>query len=285
MKHAFLISAHKNFEQIQLLISTLTFGDVFIHVDKKQDALFNKIKQRYMNDQNIYVLENRIDVNWSGFSQVKATLALFDEVKKTKNEYDYIHFISGQDLLLMNENKFNQTLIEKGQNCEFIDFEPIGKYAWRLNIFNFFRENKNNRKLIYRISDIFLRMIQIAFVHRKNFEGLDLYKGSQWFSITFNCFEYILEKVKEEGYMEKYDYTACADEHFFQNLILNSKFKESTINNNLRYIDFDGMATSPRTLELLDYEKLINGDYIFARKFDMDVDSQIVKNIVNDINN
>ena len=37
LNHAFILSAHTNFEQIKLLLSTLHFGDVFIHVDKKSE--------------------------------------------------------------------------------------------------------------------------------------------------------------------------------------------------------------------------------------------------------
>lgn len=36
LKHAFILSVHTNFSQIKVLIKTLLFGDVFIHVDKKQ---------------------------------------------------------------------------------------------------------------------------------------------------------------------------------------------------------------------------------------------------------
>ena len=44
LNHAFILSAHTNFEQIKLLLSTLHFGDVFIHVDKKSEELYQKLK-------------------------------------------------------------------------------------------------------------------------------------------------------------------------------------------------------------------------------------------------
>ena len=54
LNHAFILSAHTNFEQIKLLLSTLHFGDVFIHVDKKSEELYQKLKVEYSNAQNIY---------------------------------------------------------------------------------------------------------------------------------------------------------------------------------------------------------------------------------------
>ena len=76
LKHAFILSVHTNFSQIKVLIKTLLFGDVFIHVDKKQQTLFEQLKEYYSTYENVYVIENRITVNWSGLSQVKATLNL-----------------------------------------------------------------------------------------------------------------------------------------------------------------------------------------------------------------
>ena len=44
LKHAFIMSVHTNLEQLQVLVTALQFGDVYIHVDKKQDALFKQLK-------------------------------------------------------------------------------------------------------------------------------------------------------------------------------------------------------------------------------------------------
>lgn len=76
MKVAFLMQCHKNPEQINLLLEALNHPmvDVFVHVDKKSQAIKDKITQR----AGIYILPEQqcVDVQWAQYSQVEATLQL-----------------------------------------------------------------------------------------------------------------------------------------------------------------------------------------------------------------
>jgi len=99
MKIAYMIQAHKNFEQIKFLVESLLYkqNGIFIHIDKKNDKLYRKLKDYYINNDNVNIIDNRVSVNWSGFSQVEATINLMEEIDKIDKTYDYISFISGQD--------------------------------------------------------------------------------------------------------------------------------------------------------------------------------------------
>lgn len=280
LKHAFIMSVHTNLEQLQVLVTALQFGDVYIHVDKKQDTLFQQLKEIYKNNSNVFLVEDRVSVNWSGFSQVQATIKLFELVESTKRTYDYIHFISGQDLPLMSHAQMDDYIEGKGIDQQFVEVNDIDSYKWRLTQYSFFRENPNNRKKLYRLTDIALRLIQMPFVRRKNFKGFQLYKGSQWFSITYECMKYILSYIRENDYCSKFAYTACPDEHFFQVLLMNSKYKDKVLKYNLRYIVFEGLNASPKTLGVEDMDYFMNGQYMFARKFDMNKDRQVISKIL-----
>lgn len=280
LKHAFIMSVHTNLEQLQVLVTALQFGDVYIHVDKKQDTLFQQLKEIYKNNSNVFLVEDRVSVNWSGFSQVQATIKLFELVESTKRTYDYIHFISGQDLPLMSHAQMDDYIEGKGIDQQFVEVNDIDSYKWRLTQYSFFRENPNNRKKLYRLIDIALRLIQMPFVRRKNFKGFQLYKGSQWFSITYECMKYILSYIRENDYCSKFAYTACPDEHFFQVLLMNSKYKDKVLKYNSRYIVFEGLNASPKTLGVEDMDYFMNGQYMFARKFDMNKDRQVISKIL-----
>lgn len=280
LRHAFIMSVHTNLEQLQVLVTALQFGDVYIHVDKKQDTLFQQLKEIYKNNSNVFLVEDRVSVNWSGFSQVQATIKLFELVESTKRTYDYIHFISGQDLPLMSHAQMDDYIEGKGIDQQFVEVNDIDSYKWRLTQYSFFRENPNNRKKLYRLIDIALRLIQMPFVRRKNFKGFQLYKGSQWFSITYECMKYILSYIRENDYCSKFAYTACPDEHFFQVLLMNSKYKDKVLKYNSRYIVFEGLNASPKTLGVEDMDYFMNGQYMFARKFDMNKDRQVISKIL-----
>lgn len=280
LRHAFIMSVHTNLEQLQVLVTALQFGDVYIHVDKKQDTLFLQLKEIYKNNSNVFLVEDRVSVNWSGFSQVQATIKLFELVESTKRTYDYIHFISGQDLPLMSHAQMDDYIEGKGTDQQFVEVNDIDSYKWRLTQYSFFRENPNNRKKLYRLTDIALRLIQMPFVRRKNFEGFELYKGSSWFSITYECMKYILSYIRDNDYCSKFRYTACPDEHFFQVLLMNSKYKDKVLKYNSRYIVFEGLNASPKTLGVEDMDYFMNGQYMFARKFDMNKDRQVISKIL-----
>lgn len=123
MKLAFLIQAHKSFNQLEKLICYLNENDcgIYVHIDLKYENLYSKLK-------------NRKNVIWSGFSQVKATLEMMKQVNL--QNYDYISLISGEDLLIKPIDEF-KNLLKRYKGSEFIEFEDIGNKKWRLKKYSF----------------------------------------------------------------------------------------------------------------------------------------------------
>ncbi len=273
-----MIQAHKGEKQLVELINILLGmnSDVFIHIDVKSENLYSRIKEKYSNNKQIFIIEDRVRVNWSGFSQVKATLKLMNAIRLSQRKYDYVHLISGQDFPIKSSKYISQFLSEN-YGKEFMEYRDINQHWWRLKCYNFFRENKKNRTLYMRILDNVIRRPQKYFIRRNNLKGFNLYFGSQWFTITNHCLNYILDYIeKNPGYLDEFKYTSCPDEHFFQILILNSPLKNNVVNNNLRYIDWSQGGNSPKTLTLDDWEDLQKSDQLFARKFDLKIDEKII---------
>lgn len=279
LKHAFIMNVHTNFEQVKLVVDSLQFGDVYIHVDKKNEGLYHKIQEEYGDKNNIFLVRDRVYVNWSGFSQVEATLRLLYLVNKTGRTYNYIHFISGQDLLVLSQYELDEYLMKNGLDKQYVEVEEIGAYKWRLLCYSFFRENKNNRKLYYRILDNLIRLPQLLLIKRHTFDDMTLYKGSSWFSITYDCLLYILDYLQNNRYIDRFKYTACSDEHFFQILLMNSKYRDNVMGKNGRYIIFEGLNASPKILDESDFLEFTNGEFMFARKFNYDFAKSTLKKL------
>ena len=96
MNIAYIIQAHTGENQLVSLINQLTDADtdIFLHIDKKNDQLNSNILERYLLVSNVYIVKDRVGVNWSGFSMVEATLKLMNMVQDIGKKYDYISFIS-----------------------------------------------------------------------------------------------------------------------------------------------------------------------------------------------
>ncbi len=216
-----MIQAHKNFEQIKFLVESLLYkqNGIFIHIDKKNDKLYTKLKNYYINKY-----------------------------------------------------------LEKNKGKNFIEYDNIGRYEWRIKRYSIFTEFPNNRKIYIRVLDKVLRICQNILPKRKNLKNMNLYIGSQWFTIEYECMKYILKfiRLNDGRYIKDFKYTACSDEHFFQTIVMNSKYKDSVVNNNLRYIDWSEGNNSPKTLSIQDINQILKSDKLIARKFDTDIDKEIL---------
>ena len=267
MKMAVIIQCHKNADIINRIINFFDDDfDLYIHVDKKSNIISGiNIKK------NVFILEERKNVMWGRFSQIEATIELFKNVQK-KN-YKYIHFLSGEDYPVKSLDYIKEFF--NNNDKEYIEYEklPTQKLS----------KDGKDRYLVYypqfiiaRPKHIFKRLLRIIYrevvlkvkIFQRNLKNIpELYYGSQWFSITGNCMEYILDYInKNEEVYNFFKNSIYPDEMFFQTIIMNSKFKNNTVKDNLRYLDWSDNRESPKNLEQKDIEKAINSSNIFARK-------------------
>ena len=285
MKMAIMCLAHKNFEQIEYLIQALHHNsvDVYIHVDQKNDGLYSQLMDKYEHSKKIYIINRRISVNRGGLSVVEAILALMKEV--VQRNYDYVSLISGQCFPIQSM-EYIINFLELNKGNEYIEGGVIGPNFWRLKCFNFFSENKNNRKMAIRVLDNICRRPQKVLIRRKTFKGLGLYKGSTWFTITYDCLKYMVDYIDQNPiYLRDYRFSYCPDESFFHILVMNSEYKSKVINNDLMEIDWiNQIQGSPRVYNVNDYEMLKSSPKLFARKFDIEQDKEIVLQLMSSMN-
>lgn len=292
MNHAVIVSAHKDFDQLVLLINTMTYADFYIHIDKKSQFLYEELKWwiKESNIVNVFLVEERLDVKWSALSQVKSTLQLMKLVIQSEKKYDYVHFISGQDFPIKSqsaiENVINSFKTSTNKYPNFIDCKEIKEYKWRLKIFSFFRESRYNRTLLFRLIDNLIRRLQqnVLHIERQNLRGYKLYVGSSWWSLTLDCIKYICTTLEKENIIDDFKFTCCPDEHFFQIIVMNLKFHDSVIKNNLRYVNFSSGRSSPNYITCADLDEIFKCKSIFARKFDKNIDYEVLEKIIKEIN-
>jgi len=278
MKLVYLIVAHKNKEQLKLLINKLSDSAamILIHLDNK--SLFHKeLSQYYSSKKNIIFINKRENVIWGGYSVVKATLNLIYFLQRTKNYYDYVILLSGQDFPIKTSKEIIN-FFKDNRGKQFISSHriPFNKlqynngedriyYNWFIDEIGYFLSRK-----IYKIQ-------KLLHIKRKFPFKYVPYYGSQFFSINKECVEYIIRFIDNHPSYEKYfKKTYCSDEYFFQTLIKNSPFDNKCINRNLHYFIFKKGSPSPEIIRNHQYPLLMSSDKLFARKFDMAIDSKVL---------
>lgn len=269
MKHAYLIIAHDNFENLYYLIKALDFekNDIYVHIDKKAvgyNKCVNKIKLE-MKKARLFFVENRISVFWGGDTQIKCELNLLNYAV-LHGKYDYYHLLSGVDFPIKT-NEYIYKYFEDNNGIEYVHFDSdkANEYPDKYEYFYFFQ---NTNRIILKKINYKLVGLQKKFHFKRKHP--DYFKGSNWFSITDELAKYILKNKKKIRI--QYKFTWCCDEVFLQTLIMNSKFKiklsPSAFENNsescLRYIDWN--RGTPYVFKSDDFDSLIDSDCLFARK-------------------
>jgi hypothetical protein len=104
--------------------------------------------------------------------------------------------------------------------------------------------------------------------------------GSTWFCLHKDHVEYILDFVKNNpDYLKFFSTVLIPEEHFFQIILLNSPHKSEIVNDSLRYLVWPG----PKILRTEDIDDILNSGKFFARKFDIEIDSNVLDML--DLNN
>jgi hypothetical protein len=278
MNHAYLIIAHNEFGILKKLVKLLDCNnnDIYIHIDKKIQN-FNFMEYEKITDKANLFFVPRIEISWSGFSQIQSELSLIKEA--VKNEYDYYHLISGVDLPIKS-NEFIDNFFEKNKGKEFIQFDEFKPYIYkRAKYYHFWREflfKRKRNKFMKFLNELPIIPQMLLGINRLKKNNLEIKKGSNWFSITHSFAKFICEN--EKFIHKNFKYTSCADELFLHTLINQSSFKNSIVNDNCRYIDMVG-HNGPYTFKKEDYQALMNSDKLWARKFSEKIDMEIVEDI------
>lgn len=271
-KICFLILAHKNQNQLMRLINHLKKDfDIYVHIDKRAN-----LNIKSFDNVKVY---KEIKTYHGDVSLVIATLFLIREAYKSN--YDRYIFISGQDIPL----KTNKEIIDFfNTSKEYISYESINnteaiykEMSFRLNSYNF---GKLYRLIFHRN----IRELLSSFPLIKRHTPENIYYGSQWWNLTNDAIKYILDYTdKNPQFLKRFNYTWGSDEFYFQSILLNSEFKHNCINDCLRYIVWSGGA--PFNLEMKDYNNIKNNinNNLFARKFDENIDNDIIDKLYKDL--
>lgn len=289
-KHAYLIIAHNNVEQLKILLKLLDYkyNDIYVHIDLKYKYNDFNVLYKFVKYSKLKIYQ-KIDVKWGGYSQIEVELFLLKKAI-TKN-YKYYHLISGADLPLKSQ-KYIHEFFEKNSDIEFIDIDNSDKsdeteIVRRIKYYYIFTDYSRTKNkfisLLKRYITTSVVVLQKIFnINRcnKNF----LYKkGSQWFSITHNCALYIINN--EPKIKKMCNYGKCVDEIFLQTLVYNSDFYKNIYSSKekynlaMRFIDWK--HGNPYVFKKDDFDRLIKSDALFARKFDINIDADIIHLISN----
>ncbi|MFV8325993.1 beta-1,6-N-acetylglucosaminyltransferase [Flavobacterium sp. ZS1P14] len=275
MKQAILITAYKNYHHLREIINFFdTNFELYIHIDKK--SKISKMELDNLRKHDIVKLvSQKYNVNWGGFNHLKSILYLTEQGLRNP-ENKYFHLISGHDFPIKNRSYFIEFF--KNNNVEYMNYCTIPKIGCadnenmdRIEYYNFYdiwnAKTPRENVIIKRFVEIQKR---IGFKRLISSRMPKLYGGSTWWSLSRDCVSYVITYTKKNKYvLNRLKYTLCSEEFYFQTVIMNSNFAGKVDNNDLRYIDWAARnGNNPAILDDTDYEKLVQTEALFARRFE-----------------
>ena len=286
---AILMVIHEYGPQQKGLIRNLAKDfDVYIHVDKKACIEVHELQGGRVRAYRQY------RVYWGSYNMLLATLFLLK--KAAGNGYDRYILVSGSDLPIKSNVEIKRFF--ENNDKEYLEFVELPKPDWPGNggfdRIDYFHARALRKKWTFferifveienRINKRYLTPLMKRLKIKRRLKGVRYFGGAVWMDLSGNCVCQMLNFLrKNRWFLQRFRWTLCADEIFFQTLILNYVKGVHLENRCLRYIDWTGGKSSPKTLTKDDYKKIKRSPNLFARKFDVATDSDIFEMLCNDI--
>jgi hypothetical protein len=293
MQIAFLILTHKHPEQLLRLINALGSPShlFFIHVDKACSiSPFEKTLARATTDK-IQFIAKRENTPWASLGFVKAAINGIAEA--ANQEADFICILSGQDYPIKSVNYISDFFSRSAEKNFVYHFEiPFAYWGggglWKLTNYHL---QQVRPAFIRKSVNRCLRYLAPVLPERKFPAYLTKpYGGENWMAFNHEAAEYILWFTQAHpDYLDFHRYSYSPDEMFFQTILLNSnkdEIKSNIVNEKLHYINWktrNSGSSSPVILREIDFDRLSRSNRLFARKFDITVDENILTRIDEEI--
>lgn len=309
MEINYIILAHKNPQQVQRLIDRLTSPDshFYIHIDKGAEIIpFTDVLS---NNPNILFVpdEFREYGTWGDLGIVKATIAALSQIVENKRN-GYCVLLSGQDYPLQN-NQSIHNFFKINYGINFIETFPLPhRDGWGIDGgFNRLTQYKinlsNTRRDFIQLPTLFEKAFYskptihklLKLLEKKHYSAflkifkkrqipnhLKPYGGGQWWAFPIETVKIILTFIDSNPkYIRYHENTLLPDEIFFHSILMHLKeTKDSLIvKPSITYVNWERKNTPlPVLFTKEDYKELKKeSEYkLFARKFDTEIDEQIL---------
>lgn len=265
MKIAYLILAHKCPLQLARLVDRLDgpLVSFVLHIDRKalRDPQMTAVTQALSARANVHRVES-IACAWGTPSLVRATLSGIAAIVEGGIPADVVVLLSGQDYPIK-PNGDIQRFFERVRGMSFLEHLQVPDQRLRTPG----PEDHGNN---YERPTSALPLGKLR-----------LFWGSQWWALSRECIDYVHDFVaRTPEYLRYFESIRIPDELFFQTLLVNSPLADRLINSTVKYMLWlKPYPQSPENLTCAHLERLGLSTHLFARKFDLAVDGEILDRI------
>jgi hypothetical protein len=269
---AYIISAYRRPALVLRLVRRLDHeGTTFmIHVDSRSEpGVFQTIRDALAASPNVHLLE-RHPCRWGDFGHVRASLKGIARLLDSDIPFDRAVLLTGQDYPIKT-NEYIHAFFARNRGTSFMVHFPLPTSEW----------TGGGMERLERWHVRFRGRHRVIPLRRKVPGGLRPFGGSSYWCLTREAVEHVHGFVlANRRFVRFFEHVDVPDELFFQTILMNSPLASTIVNDDLRFIEWkDPDAGSPSVLRTDDLPALARSDRLYARKFDEDVDVEILDRI------
>ena len=279
MRIAYLVLAHHKPRQFARLVERLNHEDasVVVHIDIKSDLPEFQQALDSAGTTATFV-SDRQNVRWGDFASVRAELACLRRAVED-TDADYYVLLSGVDYPVRTPEQLQEELSSGAVYMESWAMPEVehNKPMSRLEYFYFPTKNRSSTPAKF-LNSFLLRKLPKRNV-AKGLAGHQPYGGSQWWAFPADVARGVLDFCdREPGVVRFFSRSRNPDEMFFQTIV-GALPGSREMRPPLTFADWtrpEAAGSAPATLRSSDLELLRTCDRYFARKFDSDVDPDVL---------
>ena len=289
MRHAFLVTAYRDFATLSSLIDqllSLSDSYVYINIDGRSKSLISQFKQylQQLNSPRVYLQTQT--VRWGSYEHFDVYMQMAS--KALANQCEYFHTITGQ-CRIVKPISFFEDFFEKNHHLNYIQHFELPDVNW-----NGLGEPRLDRVKYYQLHDVLdVRRLGIIFVtlntafkQLQKLVGVNrlknrtYYGGIVYFSINRNAMSYLVDQWKLIEHEFKFAF--CCEETVPQTILLNGppELRQTMVNFDLRYMLWETQhKENPGILDERNLNSVTQEEFLFARKFDSRYSAKLIETL------
>ena len=287
---AFLIVAHTKPKQLNIFIKQLLSYQgsyIYIHINAKSKYMLPNI----LDDERVIILPEHYDVRWGDYTQIEVNNALLDFARKNRR-HDFYSLHSGMDLAIRPVKEYAEYLNTSNLYAYYVCSKLPNHWQYggglaRLALYwpRCFRNKLSEHSPLRYLRAAYGRAFAAGIIKGKELpEEYPLYGGADWFTIREDCVSDMFEFLEnDKNYQKLFIHSLSGAEIYYVTLFEMLK-KDCKVCNNtsLRFADHrtkgKNKAVGSPNICTMEYVPLIERTGLFfARKFDMDIDRNVVE--------
>jgi len=298
MALAYLILAHKEPAQVELLFRTLYHPDdtFVLHFDRRAPSALHALAKRLAREHpNVSVLKPRI-VLWGGFEMAAVQMDAMRRALAVDRTWTHFVGLTGQGFPLKKRSAIISFFAAHLDRSFVAFFDPMENNLWKNARERIERHHLEWPWLHWILSLPGIgrrlrallgwtnRLPRVPFLRRRWPRFFRYFGGANHIVLSRAAATYLTTDPVAQRIVRWLRPAAHANEIVFQSALCNSPLRDTLVNDHLRYIAFPRPdSPHPKTLTMEDLPILRASNRFWARKFDLKKDPAILAALAADV--